>query len=1193
MISEDMVQVGMGQKQHHWLQTLVYHVIGQVFLFGGGIATRINQDGIPFGCGQKIGVFLKGIKSEGCNHGIESTGLPYWGSNLSNFVNMNLSRKKSLWIGSLTFRIPGVFIRPWWVIWVFLPSGVFQAHAQLQIQMTPFGSNQRQKVVPNWQFLESGPHRIYYPVGLEHTADWVHKVLPSMSSNLEQQFNVRPEQPYQLLIYRSHLEWQESNLNREKLYYNTGWNFPAPGNKVPVCADQFSASMVAQIREGIVRILIAEIVYGGNSFERIQNRALLVLPSWFTEGLARYWGSGWTASMDQELREWLRGRTKPRYGELVRQRPELAGVLFWHRYIRINGSGSATQLLLAARSQRQVQSAFRSLNKETYGAFVAGILAEYQTETARDSVESALVRDALEISELRGVSKGRIRLDSKGKNIAFVAYQRGRYRVYVYERGSKKLTEVYRSSFVRAVGASSFPVLAWHPGGQRLVVIGDFGQELFLTDVQKQPDGRWIAELQVMKELDWVQSLDWSQDGRTLVVAGLRGNHSRLLACSLSNKKWRLLLMDSLEKMDIRFAPGSQSVVYAYTVPMDSFHVLRGPSPSIRQIHGISRLDLNPISKPIRLFESDSEVIASPLPLQGGKLLWLSDRSGYRIRFMGRWDDTAHIPEALPPVALNLAWHEAGILSNQLIVGNEVLTTKATLGYRDRFDSVLIVGLNPETIPISSWRKDDQRQGWELRSKSLNPGMTGSLLPANLGLMNLWTSEASSPPIQVGTTVTSFGPSQDAEGNTSLGLSIKKLFASRPQSGKISSRRGSYVRSSALDNVSMQAGNNILMGRMPLLSASPLHMLHAQPGAVMRLSLSDVPEDRILSAGALLLQSLTNFQTYLLYENLKSLIDWRLMGVYSMLPVDQPYNNPGFGRAPTGPVQSMLELYASTTYPISRSIGFSVIMGHMASVDRGPLNPDFPKGNIDITEHCTGIRFEAMCDQSKQAMGWTSDGFLLKVFHENYLFSGGRTGSSSLGGMDARSYTGLISGLVWANRLSFQYSYGPTRASYMAGGVEQWLSPRFNGDMPRPSRDKVLMYALAAPVKGLPINTRNGSAFLSVGSELRLAFSALRSAIPVGSDFWRSLRVYGFADAATVWNRGQFMKNDSTLFPTQITHGPVRVDLVQGHSPILWSYGLGLRANVLGYSLRVDRAWPWENGKALPPAWVISLGLDF
>ncbi|MFM7032247.1 MAG: hypothetical protein ACKOX4_06975, partial [Bacteroidota bacterium] len=103
-------------------------------------------------------------------------------------------------------------------------------YAQLQIQMTPFGSNQRQMLETQWQFMESGEHKIYYPLGLDSTAQWIHRCLPLLSTALEQQFNVHPEHPYQLLLYRNRLGWEESNLNREKFYYNIGWNFPAPGN---------------------------------------------------------------------------------------------------------------------------------------------------------------------------------------------------------------------------------------------------------------------------------------------------------------------------------------------------------------------------------------------------------------------------------------------------------------------------------------------------------------------------------------------------------------------------------------------------------------------------------------------------------------------------------------------------------------------------------------------------------------------------------------------------------------------------------------------------------------------------------------------------------------------------------------------------------------------------------------------------
>jgi len=39
--------------------------------------------------------------------------------------------------------------------------------------------------------------------------------------------------------------------------------------------------------------------------------------------------------------------------------------------------------------------------------------------------------------------------------------------------------------------------------------------------------------------------------------------------------------------------------------------------------------------------------------------------------------------------------------------------------------------------------------------------------------------------------------------------------------------------------------------------------------------------------------------------------------------------------------------------------------------------------------------------------------------------------------------------------------------------------------------------------------------------------------------------------------------------------------------------GFGIKARVWGYSIRVDRAWSWENYTKLPPQWVFSMGMDF
>jgi hypothetical protein len=60
-----------------------------------------------------------------------------------------------------------------------------------------------------------------------------------------------------------------------------------------------------------------------------------------------------------------------------------------------------------------------------------------------------------------------------------------------------------------------------------------------------------------------------------------------------------------------------------------------------------------------------------------------------------------------------------------------------------------------------------------------------------------------------------------------------------------------------------------------------------------------------------------------------------------------------------------------------------------------------------------------------------------------------------------------------------------------------------------------------------------------------------------------------------------------------ITNGSVTVTLDSNRSPIVYGYGFGLRAQLLGYFMRFDWAWGVENHVVLPRIFYFSLNLDF
>ena len=80
-------------------------------------------------------------------------------------------------------------------------------------------------------------------------------------------------------------------------------------------------------------------------------------------------------------------------------------------------------------------------------------------------------------------------------------------------------------------------------------------------------------------------------------------------------------------------------------------------------------------------------------------------------------------------------------------------------------------------------------------------------------------------------------------------------------------------------------------------------------------------------------------------------------------------------------------------------------------------------------------------------------------------------------GVDARHYQRLGKYSVLALRLAGATSFGSERMLYYLGGVDNWLFPQFNEDIPIPQGGNFAYQTLASNLRGFPINIRNGSSY--------------------------------------------------------------------------------------------------------------------
>jgi len=194
-------------------------------------------------------------------------------------------------------------------------------------------------------------------------------------------------------------------------------------------------------------------------------------------------------------------------------------------------------------------------------------------------------------------------------------------------------------------------------------------------------------------------------------------------------------------------------------------------------------------------------------------------------------------------------------------------------------------------------------------------------------------------------------------------------------------------------------------------------------------------------------------------------------------------------------------------------------------------------------------------------------------------------------GFDARHYLPIYRNVIWAVRGAGDFSWGNQKVIYYLGGVDNWLSPKFN-DANKPDPDVDYTYqSLAENLRGFQQNVANGNNAIVLNSEIRAPVFTSFFNKPINNAFLRNFQLVQFVDLGTAWN-GAFGKIErpSVIYGTD----PLTVRIKAGGvGPFVGGYGFGARSVLLGYFLRVDAAWEMNGIFKGKPMWYFAMGLDF
>ena len=224
-----------------------------------------------------------------------------------------------------------------------------------------FGKNRVQYEDRFWSFYKFKSFDTYFYLGGKELAVFTGRTATKDLEDIEKLLDYKLDGRLQFVIYDKLSDAKETNIGLasiDETQNNIGGVTKVVGNKILLYFTGDHEKLHQQIRAGIARVLIEQIMYGGNIKERIQNSALLVLPDWYVNGLISYISRRWDVEIDNRVRDGIVTKKFLKFNHLTGLDALYAGHSIWKYIVDTYGETSISNLLYMTRINRNIESGF-------------------------------------------------------------------------------------------------------------------------------------------------------------------------------------------------------------------------------------------------------------------------------------------------------------------------------------------------------------------------------------------------------------------------------------------------------------------------------------------------------------------------------------------------------------------------------------------------------------------------------------------------------------------------------------------------------------------------------------------------------------------------------------------------------------------------------------------------------------------
>jgi hypothetical protein len=312
---------------------------------------------------------------------------------------------------------------------------LFFAGGTVNAQYIPevFGKNRIQYRQFNWQYLSADNFDVYYYDGRKAVAQNALEFLEAEFDRITDLIGYPPYFKTKVFLYNSLADLRQSNvgLNRTVFTVNGETEFIKPYVEVANLGtvQEFKEELLYKISE----LMVNEMMFGGSLKDIFQSSILMNLPDWFVDGASLYVAKGWSAEMDDYIRQLMRLRKPKKITRLTGKEAALAGQSVWNFIAEKYGKSSVGNILNYTRITRNEEKSILITLDVSFKQLMNEWYKYYSEMEGRVSQSYIPPQDSLRFPHQHNQSTvfTTIKLSPDGRYLAYAENDRGRYIVKV------------------------------------------------------------------------------------------------------------------------------------------------------------------------------------------------------------------------------------------------------------------------------------------------------------------------------------------------------------------------------------------------------------------------------------------------------------------------------------------------------------------------------------------------------------------------------------------------------------------------------------------------------------------------------------------------------------------------------------------------------------------------------------------